>query len=277
MINFQVKAVNKLIYRQFPLQQRNISKNQPVLQGVGTMKRISVGVLLVLLFGMLSCTTYKSQYVGFRPAADYPNSVAVEGVTVGAEAYADPATAREAFGFDIKKTGLLPVQVVMNNQSDHMVDVVRDQTFLVDADNRYWNLIPNRVAVERVHEATQSGAILKGAGRGAGWGAATGAVLGAAFGILTGESVAETAGKAAAVGAAGGAVYGGAKEGTDTGRERTIADDIREKGLEGKAIPEYSLANGFLFFPAEAKTAKELRLQMQDIDTGTLYSVILPF
>ena len=241
------------------------------------MKFKSSVTLFAVLFVLFSCTTYKTQYVGFRPAAEYPNNIVAGGVTVGAEAYADQAAAKNAFGFDIKKAGLLPVQVVMDNRSGDGVLVVADQTFLVDANNRYWNLIPNKAAVERVTEATETGAILGGAGKGAGWGAAAGAVLGAAFGVLTGESVAESAGKGAAVGGAGGAVYGGTKEGTDTQRQRTIADDLRDKGLEGKTIPDQSLANGFLFFPAEAQSARELRLQLRNLYSGEIYSVMLPF
>ncbi len=239
------------------------------------LKTLVLGI--VVSIGLLSCTTYKSQQVGFMPAADYPNNVTVEGVTVGAEAYADRTTAKQAFGFDIQRAGLLPVQVVMDNRSGDRVQIVLDQTFLVDNNNRYWNLISNRTAMERLTAATKSGAIVAGAGKGAGWGAATGAVLGAAFGVLTGESVAESAGKGAAVGAAGGAVYGGAKEGTDTQQERTIADDIRDKGLEGKTIQDQGLANGFLYFPAEAPSARELRLQLLNIESGNLYTLILPF
>lgn len=81
--------------------------------------------------GLFSCTSYKSQYVGFRPAADYPNNVVTGGVTTGAEAYSDPTEAKEAIGFDIKKTGLLPVQVVMANRSGEQVQVVLDQTSLL--------------------------------------------------------------------------------------------------------------------------------------------------
>ena len=157
--------------------------------------KISI-VFFALLFGLFSCTSYKTQYVGFRPAAEYPNNVNAGGVTVGAEAFAEQATAKEAFGFDIKKAGLLPVQVVMDNRSGGKVQVVLEQTFLVDNNNRYWNLITNRAAVERVTKAThRAETIFAGAAKGAGWGAATGAVLGAAFGVLTGESVAEAAGK----------------------------------------------------------------------------------
>jgi len=240
------------------------------------MRYTSVILLFALLLGFWGCTPYKTQYVGFRPAAEYPNNVNAGGVTVGAEAFAEQAAAREAFGFDIKKAGLLPVQVVMDNKSGDKVQVVLEQTFLVDNNNRYWNLITNRAAVERVTKASQSGAIFAGAGKGAGWGAATGAVLGAAFGILTGDSVAESAGRGAVAGAAGGAVLGGAQGGTDPARQKTIAGDIRDKGLEGKVIPVHGLANGFLFFPAEAQSARELRLQIREIQSGKLYLLSLP-
>jgi hypothetical protein len=244
---------------------------------VDDMRTRTLAILVSLFFLLFACTAYKTQYVGFRPPADYPNSVIAAGVNVGAEAFAEQTVAKEAFGFDIKGAGLLPVQVVMDNRSGDEVEVIADQTFLVDNNNRYWNLIANRAAVQRVTDATQTGAILGGAGKGAAWGAATGAVLGAAFGVLTGGSVAEAAGKGAAVGAAGGAVYGGAKAGTDTDRQRTIADDIRDKGLEGKRIPAQGLANGFLFFPAEAQSARELRLQIHFIQSGEVYSLSLPF
>jgi len=36
----------------------------------------------------------------------------------------------------------------MDNRSGNTVQVVLDQTFLVDDNNRYWNLISNRTAVD---------------------------------------------------------------------------------------------------------------------------------
>nr|MBF0220641.1 glycine zipper family protein [Desulfobulbaceae bacterium] len=233
--------------------------------------------LFVFLFLMSACSTYTTQYVGFRPASDYPNSHTVAGATIGAEAFADNKEAKQAFGFDIKKAGLLPVQVVMDNKSGESMEVVSGQTFLVDNNNRYWTLIPNQAAVERVSEATEMGAFASGATKGATLGAAGGAILGAAFGILSGDNVLESAGKGAAVGGAGGAVIGGTKKGTDPKQRRTIADDIRDKGLEGKSFPNDSLANGFLFFPAEAETAKELKVQIKEKTSGKIHSLTLVF
>lgn len=235
-------------------------------------------IILVAILGILfGCTSYKTQYVGFRPAEDYQNRQIVNDLTVGAEAYADKEAAREAFGFNIKGTGLLPVQLVMNNQGASTFEINASQTFLKDENGRLWNVMANQSAVERIDEATQTGAIGKGAGRGAMLGAAGGAILGAAIGVVTGNSVLESAGKGAAVGGAGGALYGGAGAGTESGRHWTISDDIKYKGLEGKSIPPQALANGFIFFPAEAGTARELRLQLKEKETGQLHTLTFLF
>lgn len=232
--------------------------------------------LVLPVFILSGCTTYKSKYVGFRPAEDYPNRQMVNGVTVGGEAYADKASAKEAFGFDIKGAGVLPAQLVLDNKGSKSLEIVHSQTFLVDDANRYWNVIPNNIAVDRIEKSTQFAAFFgRGAGKGAILGAAGGAILGAAIGIVSGRNIGEALGKGAAAGAAGGAIVGGVKEGTSDEREHSIIEDIRYKGLEGKTIPPESLANGFIFFPGEAESARELRIQLREKESGLLHNVIL--
>jgi hypothetical protein len=193
---------------------------------------------------------------------------------VGGEAYADEDAAEKAFGFDIKgASSLLPVQLVLTNNSGRTLEVVSSQTFLVDTENRYWTIIPNRDAVERVEKSTQLGAFFgSGAGKGATIGAVGGAILGAALGIVSGDNVGSALGKGAALGGAAGAVIGGTQEGTSPKREYRIIDDLREKGLEGKTIPSGGLANGFLFFPGEAPGARVLKLQMRERETGKIHT-----
>ena len=36
-----------------------------------------------------------------------------------------------------------------------------------------------------------------------------------------------------------------------------------------------TLGRGFLFFPAEAPSAQELRIQFKEVDTGSLHTVVL--
>lgn len=233
--------------------------------------------LMLVLLQVAGCVSYKSQYVSFRPPEDYVNKQVIDGVVIAGEAYADRKVAEDAFGFDIRESGLLPVQLVMNNTSGTTLKIVTDQTFLVDAEGRYWQVVPNSVAVDRVEKSTQLAALGKGAGTGALFGAAGGAILGAALGIASGRNVGNAMGVGAALGGAGGAAIGTAREATSTDRQMQIVTDIRNKGLENKSIPDNHLANGFLFFPGEAKSAKEVKLQFRELEGGDIFTVTIQF
>lgn len=236
-----------------------------------------VASLLVLFFALSGCTGYQSQYVPFRPPARYANHQELHGVTLGGEAYAYKREAKKAFGFDIRGAGLLPVQLVLDNNSGQTLEIVESQSFLVDDAGSYWPMVPNNVAFDRLEQSTQFASFFgKGAGKGAVIGAAAGGILATALGIVSGKSLAAYLGKGAAVGGAGGAVLGGTSEGGSAERQARITQDLREKGLEGKAIPDQHLANGFIFFPGEAPSAKELRLQWRERESGQLRRVTLP-
>lgn len=219
--------------------------------------------LLVIMTHLWGCATYENRSVSFRPPQDYANFHNSAGLMVGAESFADAEQARDAFGFDVRSAGLLPVQLVMDNKSSQSVEVVSGQTFLIDDNNRYWKLLTNREAAERVQKATESGVITSGAAKGAGWGAAAGAILGLAIGIISGHNVGDAVLKGGVLGGAGGAIIGGSSKADDRQQEYKISNDIREKGVEGKIMAAEALATGFIFFPGEAKSARELRLQLR--------------
>jgi len=234
--------------------------------------------ILTISTQLFACATYENRAVSFRPPQDYINFQDVIGLKVGAEAYADQKLAEEAFGFDIRAAGLLPVQVVMENKSGQRVEVVSGQTFLVDDTNRYWKILTTKEAVDRVEKATQAGTIGSGAGKGAMYGAAVGSLLGLALGIVSGHRAGEAALKGGVLGAAGGAVIGGAsKSGDEREREYKISEDVRDKGIEGKVIVPDALASGFIFFPGEASSAKELRLQIRLRESGRVQTLNLKF
>jgi hypothetical protein len=246
-----------------------------MLIGGDIMTRRYFSLLLIITLLAPGCTGYKSQYVSFRPPEAYPNKLIVDGISIGGEGYSDRDVGKEAFGFDIIEVGLLPVQLVFDNRSNNTLSIVTNQTFLVDAKGGYWQVVPNQIAVDRIEKSTQFAALGKGAGTGAVVGAVGGAILGAAIGIVSGRNVGGSLGKGAALGAAGGAIVGTAKESSSTDRQASIVSDIRNKGLEGKMIPKEHLANGFIFFPAEAKTAKAIIIQFKEIETGKIIKVTL--
>jgi len=232
--------------------------------------------LLIIIAHLSGCATYESRSVSFRPPQDYANYQNTSGLQVGAESFADAKQAEQAFGFDIRAAGLLPVQVVIDNKSGQSVEVVSGQTFLIDETNRYWKILTNREAADRVQKATDAGAIAGGAGKGAAYGAAAGALLGLAIGVVSGRDVGSAVVKGGVLGGAGGAVIGGAnKAGDDRQREYKIADDVRDKGVEGKIMQTESLASGFIFFPGEVSSAKELRLQVKFRGDGRIQTLNL--
>lgn len=232
----------------------------------------SLAVALLLLAG---CTSYQSREVPFRPPSAYAGMQTVVGAQVAAIGYAEPAKAKKAFGFNIRKAGLLPVQVIIDNAGSHPLTIVPDQTFLIDKQGNFWNLLDSRTAYERVEKSDEYANIGRGAGKGTLLGAAGGAVVGAAIGILSGRNVAETLGKGAAAGAAGGAVIGGSQAASSGEAGRQIARDLAHKELENKGIPPGNLSRGFLFFPGEAASARQLRLQLREADSGRLHTLTL--
>lgn len=232
-------------------------------------------ILAFLLLPLISCTSYKSQEVPFRLPAAAANMQEVAGAQVAAEGFADEGDAKKVFGFNIRDAGLLPVQVIVDNQGSHGLTVVPEQTFLIDAEGNMWNLLDRRTAYQRLEKSSEYARIAKGAGRGGMLGAAGGAVVGAALGILTGEDVGTAATKGAAVGGAGGAVIGGTQSVTSPEAGREISRDLANKELENRTMQPGMLARGFLFFPGEAPSASGLRLQLKEEDTGKIHTVIL--
>jgi hypothetical protein len=241
------------------------------------MKKFSwlVPAFLGCLLAVVSCTPYKSREVSFRHPSAYANMQMVAGAQVAAEAYAIPEKANQAFGFDIRSAGLLPVQVVIDNTGSHDLRVVPDQTFLVDDKGNMWNLLDRGTAYQRVAKSSEFATIAKGAGKSSLLAGAGGAVLGAAIGILSGRNVGEAIGKGAAVGAAGGAVIGGTQAAGSEEPGRQISRDLANKELENRDIEPGILGRGFLFFPGEAPSAGMLRLQLKETGTGQIHTILL--
>lgn len=239
------------------------------------LHRIIMVILAVILVS--GCARYETRIVPFKMPDAYHNVQAIDGAKVAAVAYDDSNTAQEAFGFDIRGAGLLPVQVVFDNQGSKSLLIDPTHTYIIDKEHNLWPVMESRLAYERVEKKTELGEIGAGAAKHAFLAGAAGAIIGAAVGIVTGENVGEAIGKGAAVGAAAGATLGGAQAyGSQETRYR-IMDDLEKKTLQNNAIPPGQIAHGFIFFPGEAKAAKELRLQLKELETGKAHSLALPF
>jgi uncharacterized protein YcfJ len=234
-------------------------------------KTVNIQVLIALWIGMLiaGCTPYERQVVPFKTPQNSPNAVQMDGAVIAARSFMDADEAKGAFGFDIRSAGILPVQVVFDNRSNHPLMIIAEQTFLIDEESNIWPILEQNMAFDRLSRQTEMGRVApEAAKKGLLFGAA-GAVIGAAIGIVTGTNVGAAAGKGAAIGAATGVSIGGSQAAMDQSDvQAKIKEDLQTRTLHYRAVKPGELAHGFIFYPGEAKTAKVLRLQIKETDTG---------
>lgn len=237
-------------------------------------RRLTPGVCLLLIVVLMSSgcsSSYVAKPMPFRAPSSYPNAVESGGAVIAAQAFAGSAAAQEAFGFDVRAAGMLPVQVIFDNAGPHPIEINVGQTFLEDEAGNIWPILDRETAYERATKYTQTKEVFKEGAYHSFLGAAAGAIIGGAVGIVTGQNVAVATGKGAAVGGAAGATLGGTKGYVSDDARRTVVNDLRRKTLENKPVDPRSLSFGFLFFPGEAPSAKELRLQVRETDTGQVH------
>ncbi len=219
-------------------------------------------------------TRYKATPLPFKAPSAYGNLAVVAQAQVGAKAYADPQDAKAAFGFDIRGAGMLPVQVVFDNLGPHFLEIDGTQSFLEDETGNLWPILSTSIAYERATKYAQTQKIFKESAYSGFLGAAAGSIIGAAVGIVSGDNIGELIGKGAAIGGAAGATIGGTQgyASANTAR-RKVVSDLKEKSLQNKAISPKSMAHGIIFFPGEAKSAKNLRLKITETDTGEIHII----
>ncbi|MFW6188856.1 MAG: hypothetical protein ACOC7T_00350 [Planctomycetota bacterium] len=230
-------------------------------------------VITLIVVSVAGCARYERRPLAFKSPAAYANHQTVEGVSLGAQKLADRREARQVFGFDIIRAEVLPVQVVIDNESGDPFSIVPEQSFIEMPDGRMYPLLRPDMARQRIEESTGWGEIAPGAGRGAILGGAAGTVLGAAVGVVTGRNVLEAAGKGAVVGGAGGAVLGGAEGATSEEVSREIAQDLHHATLQNKVVRPNAVGHGVLFFPGEAGAATGLKLRIKNEDTAEVHDL----
>ncbi len=227
------------------------------------MKRLTIAaaIFLTLLTG---CSSYQETVQPIKIPQYQSKKVEVNGAYIIAEAYVEPKIAKEKFGFDIRGAGIIPVQVVIQNNGNHTILIDEEQTFLIDEKGQGWPLLSFEQVYNRIKDKVEIGEAVQGAKKPSILGAAAGAIIGAAIAIVSGENVGKATGKGAAAGAAAGILIGGAQSMAQA--EEKIKDDLTHKTLRNRVIAPKELVHGFLFFPGrkeEAQSVKVLRLALR--------------
>jgi hypothetical protein len=239
------------------------------------MRRVAAIIGLISTLIWPGCATYQPKVTPFKLPEAYANVQRVADTYVGARAWDQDAAARAAFGFDIIGAGLLPVQVSFDNRGNQTLVIVPTQTFLINGKREFFPVLSDTEAYDRIARGVRVQEGVKGLAEGAILGAATGALIGAAVGVASGGRAGEYAMRGATAGAVSGGIMGGLGGSSDTQVPRTISEDLTRHNLQNLPIRPGELAYGLILFPREAGQPQALRLQLQDQDTGVVYTLNL--
>lgn len=190
-------------------------------------------------------TSQPSQQAGGHGTAQPVQNAGI-GLSIGADVLSNAERCKQYFGVDLNMAGVLPVQLVYTNNSNHVYSVQRGQVFAIDYDNNMWQALTNEQATDRIAGSEVGRDLAVGAGKGALIGSAGGAALGAALGAVFGD-----AGQGAMVGAAaggiGGGAYGASAEVSKV--QNVVRKDVISKSLQDQQVLPGSTISGFIFLP----------------------------
>jgi hypothetical protein len=86
-------------------------------------QKFTIFFCILLLPAFVSCT-YQDRVQPVSLPDSSPNSVNINGLKLSATAYTDQGKAKKAFGFNIREAGLLPVQLVFQNDGTDVIELV---------------------------------------------------------------------------------------------------------------------------------------------------------
>src|SRR3972149_8376655 len=129
--------------------------------------KLTLRVLAIVFIAaaFTACTKYERQVVPFKLPSAYANATEVADATIAAKSYDEKDEAGKAFGFDIRGSGILPVQVIFDNKGKHPLEIVPAQTFLVDEENNLWPILNENLAYDRLTKKTELGKVLPEGGK----------------------------------------------------------------------------------------------------------------
>jgi hypothetical protein len=219
------------------------------------MPRIALISCLLLTLFLQGCLTYEpraTRATPFKLPEAYGNMQRVEGAYVAARAWDREEEAQQAFGFNIIRAGLLPVQVSFDNRGTHTLVIVPSQTLLSNRKQELSPVLSDQEAYDRVSRGTRFQEGVKAVTRGGLLGGATGALIGAAVGVVAGHSAGDYVLRGLATGAGSGALLGGLSSGTESRVPSTITEDLTRYDLKNTPIKPGELAYGLILFPRKA-------------------------
>lgn len=209
---------------------------------------MSIRVLLVACCIGTALTGCASQFQAnitpIKSPMSYAASYERDGLQIGFHML-PPSKQVEHFGVDMTRADVVPIRVVVRNDSDNEFYIQAEQTFGRTPNGDLYPAYRLDQSIERIRRSEIGRAMARGAIAGILVGAAVGAAAGAAIG----EAAADSAGEGAAIGAAIAGTSGGlAGAGASAdATSRAIRKELRKVDWGSRVVYPGRIEHGFLF------------------------------
>ncbi len=187
---------------------------------------------------------FQSNVTPIKSPTAYAASYDLDGLQIGFDVLTVEQQI-EHFGVDMTKADVVPIRVVVRNDSEDEYYIQAEQIFGRTANADLYPGYRLDQSIDRIRQSKIGKAMASGAAAGLIIGAAVGAAAGAAIGQATSDS----AGQGAAIGAAVGGPLGGvsgAAAGADQ-TSRAIKSELRKVDWGNRVVYPAHIEHGFLF------------------------------
>lgn len=209
---------------------------------------MSIRGLLVaccIALGLSGCAPqFQSNITPIKSPMSYAASYEHDGLQIGFHVLS-PSEQVEHFGVDMTRADVVPIRVVVRNDSDDEFYIQAEQVFGRTSSGDLYPAYRLDQSIERVRQSEIGRAMVRGAIAGV----IVGAAIGAAAGAAIGEAAADSPGGGAAIGAAaagtsGGLTGAGASADATT---RAIKKELRKVDWGNRVVYPARIEHGFLF------------------------------
>ncbi len=111
-------------------------------------KGTSLLLALSLLLGLTNCATYRPQRIDIRPINEYPNLRKSEGISVAADPYSSMDKAKQAFQWDVTQKGFVPVNLIIDNDTDEPLCIEKENIELFDENGIAYGPVSSKLMFE---------------------------------------------------------------------------------------------------------------------------------
>ncbi len=123
-------------------------------------KRLFVTTIVLLLFDVAGCATYKAGTIDVRSVDTYACRTALEGISVAADSYDTSDKTKGAFYVDVTEEGFYPINLIIKNDSNSRVLILRETIDLMDTGGNIYRPVRSTIMSQTFEKNKMAYALL---------------------------------------------------------------------------------------------------------------------